>query len=55
MKPFTFERAATPAAAASAAARHPGARFIVGGTNLPDPMKLQIAAAYGLQKQTFVG
>jgi len=42
MKPFTFERAATPAAAASAAARHPGARFIAGGTNLLDLMKLQI-------------
>ncbi len=42
MKPFTFERAATPAAAAAAAANHPGARFIAGGTNLLDLMKLQI-------------
>ena len=42
MKPFTYERAATPAAAAAAAARHPGARFIAGGTNLLDLMKLQI-------------
>ena len=42
MKPFTFERAATPAAAASAAARNPGARFIAGGTNLLDLMKLEI-------------
>ena len=42
MKPFTFERAASPAAAASAAARNPGARFIAGGTNLLDLMKLQI-------------
>ncbi len=41
MKPFTFERAASPAAAA-AAASHPGARFIAGGTNLLDLMKLQI-------------
>lgn len=41
MKPFTYERAATPAAAA-AAATHPGARFIAGGTNLLDLMKLQI-------------
>jgi len=42
MKPFTFERAASPAAAAAAAASHPGARFIAGGTNLLDLMKLQI-------------
>ena len=42
MKAFTFERAKTPAEAAAAAARHPGARFIAGGTNLLDLMKLQI-------------
>ncbi len=42
MRPFTFERAATPAAAAASAARTPGARFIAGGTNLLDLMKLQI-------------
>ena len=42
MKPFTFERAATPAAAVAAAARQPGARFIAGGTNLLDLMKLEI-------------
>jgi len=42
MKPFTFERASSPAAAAMAAASHPGARFIAGGTNLLDLMKLQI-------------
>ncbi len=41
MKAFTYERAATPAAAAAAAVR-PGARFIAGGTNLLDLMKLQI-------------
>ena len=44
MKPFTYERARTPAEAASAAARTPGARFIAGGTNLLDLMKLQIEA-----------
>ncbi|AQR72306.1 xanthine dehydrogenase family protein subunit M [Sphingomonas sp. LM7] len=44
MKPFTYERATTPAAAASAAARVQGARFIAGGTNLLDLMKLQIEA-----------
>ena len=42
MKSFTYERATTPAAAAAAAARTPGARFIAGGTNLLDLMKLQI-------------
>ncbi|MFD2365659.1 FAD binding domain-containing protein [Pseudoduganella sp. GCM10020061] len=42
MKPFTYERAATPAEAAAAAARIPGSRFVAGGTNLLDLMKLQI-------------
>ncbi len=42
MRPFTYERAATPAEAAAAAARTQGARFIAGGTNLLDLMKLQI-------------
>jgi xanthine dehydrogenase YagS FAD-binding subunit len=42
MKAFSYERAATPAAAAAAAARMPGAKFIAGGTNLLDLMKLQI-------------
>src|SRR2546425_2281236 len=42
MRPFTFERARTPADAAAAAARHPGAKFIAGGTNLLDLMKLEI-------------
>ena len=42
MKPFTFERARTPAEAAAAAARRPGAKFVAGGTNLLDLMKLEI-------------
>src|SRR3954454_465921 len=42
MKPFTYERARAPAEAASAAALNPGAKFIAGGTNLLDLMKLQI-------------
>ena len=42
MKPFTYERAASPAEAAAAAARSEEARFIAGGTNLLDLMKLQI-------------
>ena len=42
MKPFSYERARTPAEAAAAAVRVQGARFIAGGTNLLDLMKLQI-------------
>ncbi|MDB5573712.1 MAG: putative xanthine dehydrogenase, binding subunit, partial [Tardiphaga sp.] len=41
MKPFTYERARSPADAA-AAGRMPNAKFIAGGTNLLDLMKLQI-------------
>jgi xanthine dehydrogenase YagS FAD-binding subunit len=44
MKPFTYERASSPAEAAAAVARTPGAKFIAGGTNLLDLMKLQIEA-----------
>ncbi|QDZ07900.1 xanthine dehydrogenase family protein subunit M [Sphingomonas panacisoli] len=43
MKAFSYERAASPAAAAKAATT-PGAKFIAGGTNLLDLMKLQIEA-----------
>jgi xanthine dehydrogenase YagS FAD-binding subunit len=42
MKPFTYERATSPANAAAAAARNPGSKFVAGGTNLLDLMKLQI-------------
>jgi xanthine dehydrogenase YagS FAD-binding subunit len=42
MRPFTYERARDPADAARAAAERPQARFIAGGTNLLDLMKLQI-------------
>jgi xanthine dehydrogenase YagS FAD-binding subunit len=42
MKPFTYERAKSPADAAAAAARVEGAKFVAGGTNLLDLMKLQI-------------
>ena len=42
MKSFSYERAKTPAEAAAAAARIKGARFIAGGTNLLDLMKLEI-------------
>jgi xanthine dehydrogenase YagS FAD-binding subunit len=42
MKAFTYERADSPAAAAAAATRTRGAKFIAGGTNLLDLMKLEI-------------
>ncbi|UZF95526.1 FAD binding domain-containing protein [Bosea sp. NBC_00550] len=42
MRAFTYERAETPKAAAAAAAAQPEAKFIAGGTNLLDLMKLQI-------------
>ena len=42
MKPFTYERAMSPAEAAASAARVEGAKFVAGGTNLLDLMKLQI-------------
>jgi len=44
MRPFSYERVSTPAGAASAAARTQGAKFIAGGTNLLDLMKLEIEA-----------
>lgn len=42
MKAFTFERATSIEAAARVAASNPDARFIAGGTNLLDLMKLEI-------------
>src|SRR6202051_784757 len=42
MKAFTYERAASVAAAARAVADKPGAKFIAGGTNLLDLMKLGV-------------
>ncbi|WP_430249577.1 FAD binding domain-containing protein [Neorhizobium sp. DAR64860/K0K1] len=42
MKQFTYERAASPAEAASKAANNQNAKFIAGGTNLLDLMKLEI-------------
>jgi xanthine dehydrogenase YagS FAD-binding subunit len=41
MKAFSYERVTSPSAAAAAALK-PGARFIAGGTNLLDLMKLEI-------------
>ncbi|OWV72354.1 molybdopterin dehydrogenase [Rhizobium sp. R339] len=42
MRAFTYERAATIEAAAKSAAANPNAKFIAGGTNLLDLMKLEI-------------
>jgi xanthine dehydrogenase YagS FAD-binding subunit len=42
MRSFTYERANSPAEAVAAAARVANARFIAGGTNLLDLMKLEI-------------
>ena len=42
MRAFTYHRANSPADAAAAVAGTPGAKFIAGGTNLLDLMKLQI-------------
>ncbi|MEG1210888.1 MAG: xanthine dehydrogenase family protein subunit M [Leclercia sp.] len=42
MKAFTYERVRTPAEAAASAQRTAGAKFIAGGTNLLDLMKLEI-------------
>ena len=42
MRPFTYERARTDAEAAASAAREPRTRFIAGGTNLLDLMKIEV-------------
>ena len=44
MKAFSYERARTPAQASAAAARIKDAKFVAGGTNLLDLMKLEIEA-----------
>jgi xanthine dehydrogenase YagS FAD-binding subunit len=42
MRAFAYERARTPAEAAATVAATPGAKFLAGGTNLLDLMKLEI-------------
>ena len=44
MRPFTYERAQSVAEAVTSAAKASGAKFLAGGTNLLDLMKLQIEA-----------
>ncbi|MDB5893262.1 MAG: xanthine dehydrogenase [Rhodoferax sp.] len=42
MKAFTYERATSPEAATTAFAARPAARFLAGGTNLLDLMKVEV-------------
>ncbi|WP_174291212.1 FAD binding domain-containing protein [Sphingomonas bacterium] len=42
MRAFTYERATSPKAAAAIVARTQGAKFLAGGTNLLDLMKLEV-------------
>ena len=42
MKPFAYERAEDAAGALALVEREPGARFLAGGTNLVDLMKLEV-------------
>lgn len=55
MKSFTYERATSPEAAAAAAQARPSAKFIAGGTNLLDLMKLQIETPVHLIDITRLG
>ncbi|RDY67534.1 xanthine dehydrogenase family protein subunit M [Lysobacter soli] len=55
MKAFSYERARTPAEAAAAVARQSGAKFIAGGTNLLDLMKLDIETPTHLADVNGVG
>jgi xanthine dehydrogenase YagS FAD-binding subunit len=42
LRPFTYERATSAEQAVKAASEHPNARYLAGGTNLLDLMKLEI-------------
>jgi len=42
VRPFTYERATSAEAAVKSAAQHPNAKYLAGGTNLLDLMKLEI-------------
>jgi xanthine dehydrogenase YagS FAD-binding subunit len=55
MKPFTYERATSATDAVAKAAARPGARFIGGGTNLLDLMKLEIMAPAHLIDVNHIG
>jgi xanthine dehydrogenase YagS FAD-binding subunit len=55
MKSFTYERATSAQNASKAALDNPGAKFIAGGTNLLDLMKLQIETPVHLIDVTRIG
>jgi xanthine dehydrogenase YagS FAD-binding subunit len=55
MRPFSYHRAHTPAEAAAVVARTPGAKFIAGGTNLLDLMKLEIETPRALVDVNHLG
>lgn len=55
MRPFTYERVGSPAEAAKAVASRPGAKFIGGGTNLLDLMKLEVETPTHLVDVNHIG
>ena len=55
MKAFTYERPASAAQAAASALTKPGAKFIAGGTNLLDLMKLEVETPVHLIDITRLG
>jgi xanthine dehydrogenase YagS FAD-binding subunit len=55
LKPFTYERVASPTEAAKAVAARPGAKFIGGGTNLLDLMKLEVETPTHLVDVNHIG
>ena len=55
MKAFSYERSTTPEAAAQAVAQRAGAKFIAGGTNLLDLMKLQVETPAHLVDVNWLG
>ena len=55
MKPFAYERATDPAAAVAAVAGDPSARYLAGGTNLVDLMKLEVETPARLVDVTHLG
>ena len=55
MRPFAYERATDPAAAVAAVAGDPSARYLAGGTNLVDLMKLEVETPARLVDVTHLG
>jgi xanthine dehydrogenase YagS FAD-binding subunit len=55
VRPFAYERATDPGDAVAAVAREPGAKFLGGGTNLVDLMKLEVETPAHLVDVTHLG